>query len=68
MPDEKTGLKRFIVGKYVCPETDELIPVPSPSPLAELDCPVIVEKCPSCGERHEVCCDDLLEADDSELE
>lgn len=68
MPDEKTGLKRFIVGKYVCPETDELISVSAASPMAELDCPVIVEMCPSCGERHEVCCDDLLDTEDSDLE
>ena len=64
MADETAGLKRSIVGKYVCPETDELIPVSTSSPLAEMDCPFIVEVCPSCGERHEVSCDDLLEADD----
>lgn len=64
MADEKTGLKRFTVGKYVCPETDELITVSAVSPLAELDCPLIVEKCPSCGERHEVPCDDLLDTED----
>ncbi len=68
MPDEKTGLKKVIVGKYVCPETDSLISVPSVHPPPEMDCPLIVEKCPACGERHEVCCDDLLEAEDSELE
>lgn len=68
MPDKKTGLKPFIVGKYVCPETDELIAVPADSPLAELDCPVIIEKCPSCGERHEVCCDDLLDTEEGDLE
>lgn len=66
MAKDHTGLKRFIVGKYVCPETDELIPVPSAVPMAEIECPVIVEDCPACGGRHEVCCDDLLASDESE--
>jgi hypothetical protein len=68
MAEKLTGLKTFILGKYVCPETDQLIPVSSAVPMAETDCPIIVEVCPSCGERHEVCCDDLLEAEDSELD
>ena len=68
MADEKTEVKRFFVGKYVCPETDQLIPVTSALPLAEMDCHVVVELCPSCGERHEVCCDDLLVADESDFD
>jgi hypothetical protein len=68
MAEERAATKTFIVGKYVCPETDQVIPVNSAVPMSELDCPVIVKVCPSCGERHEVCCDDLLEPDDSELE
>jgi hypothetical protein len=67
MADEKTGLNKVIVGKYVCPETDTLIPVSSVRPPPEMDCPLIVERCPACGERHEVACDDLLEAEDSDL-
>ena len=68
MADEKAGVRKIIVGKYVCPITDELIPVSSAHPPPEMDCPLIVEVCPACGERHEVCCDDLLEADEFELE
>ena len=64
MPDEMTESKLFTVGKYVCPETDELIVVRSALPLAEMDCHVVVEVCSSCGERHEVCCDDLLGTED----
>jgi hypothetical protein len=64
MADEQTGVRRFFVGKYVCPETDELISVTSALPLAEMDCHVVVETCPSCGERHEVCCDDLLDTEE----
>jgi hypothetical protein len=55
------------VGKYVCPETDELVPVSSLHPPPEMDCPLIIERCPACGEQHEVACDDLLEAEDYEM-
>ena len=67
MAKESVGLKKFLLGQYVCPETDELIPVMSALPMQEVECPFIVEACPACGERHEVCCDDLLEADESEV-
>jgi hypothetical protein len=65
MAEPRAGLKKIIVGKYVCPETDKLVPVSSAHPAPEMDCPLIIEHCPACGERHEVCCDDLLEDDDS---
>jgi hypothetical protein len=68
MADERAGVRKFIVGKYVCPETDQLIPVSSALPIPEMDCPVIVEVCPACGEKHEVCCDDLLESEDFDCE
>lgn len=68
MADEKIGVQKVIVGKYVCPVADILIPVSSLRPPPEMDCPLVVECCPACGERHEVGCDDLLEADDTDLE
>jgi hypothetical protein len=68
MAKDTLGLKTYILGHYVCPETDQMVPVPSAVPLAEADCPFIIEVCPACGEKHEVCCGDLLEADDSDLE
>jgi hypothetical protein len=67
MRNAKAGLKKIIVGKYVCPETDELVPVSSLHPPPEMDCPLIIERCPACGEQHEVACDDLLEAEDYEM-
>jgi hypothetical protein len=68
MADEKTALNKVVVGKYVCPETDILIPVSSVHPPPEMDCPLIVERCPACGERHEVCCDDLLDTEECDQE
>lgn len=67
MAERDGGLKTYLLGHYVCPETDQLIPVTSQVPLAEADCPFIVETCPACGEKHEVCCGDLLEEDESEV-
>ncbi len=67
MAKAKAGLKKVIVGKYVCPETDELVPVSSLHPPPDMDCPLIIEQCPACGEQHEVSCDDLLEAEESDL-
>jgi hypothetical protein len=68
MADPKPALKRFLVGKYVCPSMDELVPVWSSVPISEMDCPLIIEHCQACGEKHSVACDDLLEADDSDPE
>jgi hypothetical protein len=67
MAKAKAGLQKVMVGKYVCPETDQLVPVSSVHPPPDLDCPLIIEQCPACGEQHEVSCDDLLEAEESDL-
>lgn len=68
MPDPKSALKHFLVGKYVCPTTDELVHVWSPVPMADMECPITIKHCEACGEKHTVGCDDLLEAHESDLE
>lgn len=66
MTESKT--EKFLVGKYVCPITEKLVPVWSAVPIPEMECPVIIEYCPACGEEHAVACDDLLETGDCDLE
>ncbi len=66
MADRKSALEKHLVGKYVCPSTDEVVPVWSIAPPPEVDCPFFIEHCEACGEKHTVGCDDLLEADESD--
>ena len=51
---------QFEIGKYRCPKTKKLSPLWAPQHMAEVDWPVVVEKCPECGEKHVVGNDDVL--------
>ncbi len=42
------------VGQFKCPNTRTLVPLMSSQAFAFLHWPVLVERCPSCGERHQL--------------
>ena len=51
---------QFEIGKYVCPNTKKLLPIWALQHLAEVEWPVMVEKCPDCGQKHVVRNEDVL--------
>lgn len=62
MPKPSAVATEFEVGKYVCPKTKLLAPLMATSSFASLEWPYVVEHCPECGERHVLCCEDVLHA------
>ena len=50
----KLAAPDFTIGHYLCPKTKRTVPLHSARPLAFVDWPLIVQKCPECGERHVV--------------
>lgn len=44
----------FEIGAYVCPKTKESVPLTATQSVSDLCWPVVVEKCPACGQRHEI--------------
>lgn len=49
----------FEIGKYVCPNTNKLVPLMASRPLAFVEWPLVVEHCRECGERHALECEDV---------
>ena len=62
MPKHETALTEFEVGKYVCPKTKRPAPLLASCSFACLKWPHVVEHCPECGEKHVLCCEDVLHA------
>lgn len=60
MPTDKPAVARFEVGKYVCPKTKQLTPLLASCSFAYIEWPVVVEHCAECGERHVLCCEEVL--------
>jgi hypothetical protein len=42
----------LVIGKYVCPRSNSLVPLRAGQPLAFIHWPVVVKKCASCGQEH----------------
>lgn len=55
----KPKVMQFEVGKYICPNTKSPVPLMSSCPLAFMEWPVVVEKCPDCKQKHVLHCEDL---------
>ncbi|MCL6565755.1 MAG: hypothetical protein K6U09_04950 [Acidobacteriia bacterium] len=54
MPRQSAPAKEFTVGTYLCPNTNQTVPLRASQPVQELSWPVVVERCPACGQRHEI--------------
>jgi hypothetical protein len=50
----------FEVGKFVCPRTKALVPLRAVCAFDHLTWPLVVEKCPDCGEKHVLLCEEVL--------
>jgi hypothetical protein len=59
MPAEKAALAEFKIGTFVCPETKASAPLMATSPLPYLHWPFVVQKCPQCGGKHALECEDV---------
>lgn len=59
MTAEKTEVREFTVGWYVCPQTKSPVPLRMSHPLAQAEWPVVIEMCHDCGQRHVLCCEDI---------
>ncbi len=60
MPIHNPALTAFEVGKYVCPKTKLLAPLVASCAFASLQWPFVVEHCTECGEKHVLCCEEVL--------
>lgn len=54
MAAQGTDKAELEIGKFVCPATKATVPLKAAQPLAFLRWPVTVQRCPSCGETHEL--------------
>lgn len=59
MAAEKTVVREFTVGWYVCPQTKATVPLRMSHSLAQTEWPVVVERCQDCGRRHVLCSEDV---------
>lgn len=55
----KPEVAEFEIGRYICPVTRQLTPLLSARPLAFVEWPVTVQRCPGCGQTHTLHCEDL---------
>ena len=53
---------RFEIGTYECPSTKSQVILELSTPLASLEWPVTVERCPDCGQEHVVQYQDVRHA------
>ncbi len=44
----------FEIGTYVCPKKRKRVPLTATHSVSDLEWPVVVEKCPACGQRHQI--------------
>lgn len=59
MPRHEPPCVAFEVGTFVCPKTRTRVPLSATHSVSDLQWPVVVERCPACGERHTVEYNDL---------
>ena len=52
MPTQDAPAPEFEVAKYVCPNSQLLLPLMASQPLVFVHWPLVVKACPSCGGEH----------------
>lgn len=50
--NEASAQTVFEIGTYVCPKKKAQVVLELPTPMASLEWPVTVERCPACGQEH----------------
>jgi hypothetical protein len=48
------------IGKYICPKTKLPVPLLSYTPLSGVAWPMVIDRCPECGQKHAIESQDVL--------